>query len=518
MDERTALYFIAFLFMAENCYGWDGSCNCSPHDNFSEGWPSGLVGPDAMPVDGICITSARLPGVPHYSNFSSDLDPRLTLRRDGFRDSDGRKVFLRGINVASNAKLPPFIPFHDPMWWDLLASWGYNAVRLTIFWEAVEPSQGEFDQGYLRHVEEMVDEASKRGIYLLLDMHQDQYSRYLKGDGAPAWALPKSVDPGFNSGIAGRFWFTAYFFSGDVRRSFSNFFMSDHLKDHYCSSWKEVVKRVSDNPFILGYDIMNEPFGGSISNDHGQFENVFLKPFYLKAVTSIRQVDPYAVCFVEPCIIDLFESKLEPLNVSGLVYAPHLYRSFSMRAWLDPEYNGSSFQALLDLQRAKADELSMPLFIGEFGVPFTSRPVGSRDHEVNDAMNALEKSFVDNAYWDFSVENGSIWNDEDYSLIDNQGRPRGIEVNVRPYLRRLDGTPIYQSFDPENGDYRLAFDGMPEQVPSVIFIPKSLHYPNGLKVCISDGSVRYRRESGELWYSPERNGRHCLSITALVES
>jgi endoglycosylceramidase len=448
-------------------------------------------------------------------NLSAKEDTALMLDRNGFRDRQGRLVYFRGINLGASAKLPPFIPFEDPKWWDLLASWGYNMVRLTIFWEAIEPEPGVYDQRYLDRMEEMVDEASKRGIYVLLDMHQDQYSRCLKGDGAPYWALPENVDPQDNSGISGSFWFSSYFISSDVRTSFSNFFKSDYLKGHYYNSWKEVAKRVNDNPYVLGYDIMNEPFGGEIPNDKGQFENGFLRPFYCEAISAIREVDPDAVGFVEPSIIDLYKSRLSSFESNRLVYAPHIYRSISWRALLSPNNKGMSFNALADLQQEKADDLEMPLFIGEFGVPWDTNPIWGRDRQVNEAMAAMEGRFISNAYWDLSVENGSTWNGEDYSLIDDEGRPRGLEVNVRPYVRRLGGWPIHQSFNPDSKEYSLVFDGSRDNAPTILYIPETVHYPEGFTACISDGSVKYNRSRGELWYLPGKAGYHYINITSI---
>jgi hypothetical protein len=42
-----------------------------------------------------------------------------------------------------------------------------------------------------------------------------------------------------------------------------------------------------------------------------------------------------------------------------------------------------------------------------------------------------------------------------------------------------------------------------------------VHYPKGFTACISDGSMKYNRSNGELWYLPGRTGRHCVDITAL---
>ena len=78
----------------------------------------------------------------------------LTLEPDGFHDTQGRLIYFRGINIAANAKYPPFIPFEDTRWWDLLASWGFNMVRLTLFWEAIEPQPGIYDRSYLDKVEQ----------------------------------------------------------------------------------------------------------------------------------------------------------------------------------------------------------------------------------------------------------------------------------------------------------------------------------------------------------------------------
>jgi endoglycosylceramidase len=516
MDEHIALCFIAILLLAGIASELDGNCTCVPNliHNDCIDCAFNSTGKCIEQQRCIRIPSDQIPEVHPSDNITTDADPFLVLDKDGFRDCAGRLVYFRGVNVGSNAKLPPFLPFEDPRWWDLLSSWGYNMVRLTIFWEAVEPEPGVYDREYLDKIEEMVDEASKRGIYVLLDMHQDQYSRHLKGDGAPYWALPQNVDPKDNSGIAGRFWFSAYFVSSDVRSSFANFFQSDDLKDHYYNSWKEVAKRVGHNPYVLGYDIMNEPFGGEITNDNGEFENGFLRPFYQEAISSIREVDPDAIGFVEPAIVDLYASKLRPFDRDRLVYAAHLYRSLSWRAWLDPIYKIVSFDSLLDLQKDKAKELDMPLFIGEFGIPWTTNPLLGRDMQVNEAMKALEENFLSNAYWDFSVENGSAWNEEDYSLLDDKGQPRGLVVNVRPYVRRLLGSPIYQSFDPYSKDYSLVFEGCSGSSPTVIHVPEKVHYPDGFMVSISDGCVRYESDRNELWYMPEQDGRHYVNISA----
>lgn len=439
-------------------------------------------------------------------------NPGLTLEEDGFHDCRGRLVYFRGVNASGNAKLPPFIPFEDPYWWDLLASWGFNVVRLTVIWEAIEPEPGVYDQVYLDKIETLVDEASKRGIYVLMDMHQDLYSRWLGGDGAPYWAFPPEVDPYDNNGFGGQFWGLAYFFSSDIKACFTHFFQSQELQEHYTNAWLEVVKRVQDNPYVLGYDIMNEPSSGNIPNGSGEFENGYLKPFYEMVITAIREIHPDAVGFVEPYLTDMYTSKLTPFNIDGLVYAPHMYNPISnlLRINLFPDI--LLFRFLIQPVMGKAEELGLPIFMGEFGAPWTMVPFYARNMSVNNSYQVFEENFLSNAYWDYSVQDVDIWNDEDFSLIDHEGNPRGLEVNARPYVQRLNGTPLTQSFCRFSKVYKASFTGDAGRPPTVIYIPEAIQYPGGFHVEVSDGRTRYRESTGELLYFPDCSGEHHITI------
>lgn len=440
-------------------------------------------------------------------------DAELKLGRNGFEDSHGRLVFFRGINIASNAKLPPFIPFEDPKWLDLLAQWGFNMARLTLMWEAIEPRAGQYDQAYLDKIARLVDEASKRGIYVLLDMHQDLYSRWVGGDGAPDWAFPSDVDPHNNSateGFEGGMWGMAYSQSDEIRRCFTNFFTSPDLREHYRKAWQEVARRVKGNPYILGYDIMNEPSNGDILNLTGEFENDYLKPFYQEMILAIRDVHPGAVGFVEPNMYDTYLSNLTPFEIDGLVFAPHLYDALSVSFRFNMILEDVVLGELLQKLREKAEELGLPLFVGEFGDTW-KKP--DRNSPVDNAHCVLEEGFTNCAYWDYSVKDVDAWNEEDFSIIDQNGKPRGLEVNVRPYVRRLKGIPIQQSFSSSEKVYTAEFSGGPSEDATVIFVPASIHYPKGFEVEVSDGRKEYHKDQSELWYFPESDGDHWIEIT-----
>ena len=95
------------------------------------------------------------------------------------RDDDGRVVILRGMNIMSSAKgHPERLPDLEEEDVERYArQWGFNVVRYLIFWDAVEPSPGEYDAAYFDKTEERLDWFADHGVHVILDMHQDVYAR-----------------------------------------------------------------------------------------------------------------------------------------------------------------------------------------------------------------------------------------------------------------------------------------------------------------------------------------------------
>jgi endoglycosylceramidase len=431
-------------------------------------------------------------------------------------DAQGRSVYFRGVNISGNAKISPdHLPFQpeETVWWDHLREWGFNLARFCVFWEGIEPEKGVYDAVYIDKVRRLLEGAARRGIYVIVDMHQDIFSRWLHGDGAPAWAVKAAgVDPEHNDSFGGQFWSWSNIFSSDLRKCITNFWQSAELEEHYTTAFVELAKKLKDNPYILGYDVMNEPSPGDISNAGGAFENGYLKPFYEDVITALRRVDPDAMGFIEP--MDQNFSVLEAPNVDRVVYAPHMYDSIanSFHIMILPEY--LLFQLLHGAARNKAKELGEPLLIGEFGAPWTVQPSWAHDVIVDAEYRAMEGGFTSNTLWDYSVRDVAGWNEEDYSIIDGSGNPRGLNVASRPYARRLGGVPVGQSFNRCTRAYELEFDDGATQAPTIVHVPASIQYPRGFRVWISDGRYSFDRSTGELTFRYRKGaGRHKLVVT-----
>ena len=52
-------------------------------------------------------------------------------------------------------------------------------------WEAVETSPGVYNDTYLDEVEKLINKLGQKGIYTLIDVHQDTFAKISCGEGIP---------------------------------------------------------------------------------------------------------------------------------------------------------------------------------------------------------------------------------------------------------------------------------------------------------------------------------------------
>lgn len=251
---------------------------------------------------------------------------RSTLQIDGtrFRDTHKREVTFRGINVAGDAKLPryPDVPSHEPegffdadnvsfvgrpfdkeeahVHFSRLRRWGYNSIRYIFTWEAIEHAgPGKYDEEFIAHTIDMLRIAKGYGFYIFMDPHQDVWSRFSGGSGAPLWTLyacglnPETFAPTQAAFVHNVYpdpakfpkmlWSTNYNRLA-VQTLFTLFFagrefapnaiidgknIQDYLQDHYIATCKHLAKRIQEaggleDECIIGWETINEPNRGYI--------------------------------------------------------------------------------------------------------------------------------------------------------------------------------------------------------------------------------------------------------------
>ncbi|HOU12071.1 MAG TPA: cellulase family glycosylhydrolase [Anaerolineae bacterium] len=189
----------------------------------------------------------------------------ITIRDRRFVDPQGRHVILHGVNVVNKNPAEGYVFDAGPAMFAALRDWGFNVVRLGVIWDGLEPAPAVYDEAYLRRLDQQIAWAKEHGLYIFLDMHQDLYS-VLFSDGAPAWATLTDGAPHVDLGGV---WSDAYFTSPAVQFALDNFWSNTPapdgvgLQDHYALMWAHLARRYADEPAVIGYDIMNEPFPGS---------------------------------------------------------------------------------------------------------------------------------------------------------------------------------------------------------------------------------------------------------------
>jgi len=174
-----------------------------------------------------------------------------------------------------------------------LRSWGYNCLRFLITWEAIEhEGPGKYDEEYLDYLYQVVARAGEYGFYVFIDPHQDVWSRFTGGDGAPGWTLeaagmdmtgfqdtgaaivhnthgdpfPRMIWPTNYAKLAAATMFTL-FFAGNTfapKTMVQGVPIQDYLQGHYFNAIKKVAEKLKGLPHVLGYDTLNEPSAGWI--------------------------------------------------------------------------------------------------------------------------------------------------------------------------------------------------------------------------------------------------------------
>ena len=282
----------------------------------------------------------------------------------GIYDTDGRYVLLRGANFNAlgdywqgDASAAPTLNYSAENFKQMAAS-GFNCVRLLFHWSKLMPQKGVISQAYIQQLKLAIEDAAKYNIYVVLDMHQDAYSKYIatpspslctvpaKGwDGAPQWATMTdgestcTTDGSRESAPA--VYHAAHNFWGNT----------NGIQDECISAWTELVKQTCGYPNLAGYDMLNEPNMG-----YGTLyeEKDKLDAYYTKLFAAIRNAEAASgngthIIFFEMAVTvagapnPIFPS-ITFATDDNVVFSPHHYfESISYGASIEDGYNALHF-------------------------------------------------------------------------------------------------------------------------------------------------------------------------------
>jgi endoglycosylceramidase len=490
----------------------------------------------------------------------------LRIDRDSrsFIDEKGRTVVLHGVNVV--VKLPPYLPntqSFDPMNSlsdediEYFKKFGFNLVRFGVLWESIERTPGNFDYTQLNKVEQIVNKLGENGIYVIIDAHQDMFSRILCGEGVPAFyaknlhydqtcnttylsQLLQSFGACLPLGMFGwrydadglpliedckRFPFAGYHLSPELTTIYNSFYNNeDGVIDKFIKFWKVLATKFKNNKYVIGYDIWNEPWPGNLWTNVSSLipgwatENQIL-PFYKKVDKALRQVDDDFIFMFEPAPFpdtipliggqvlghakdtpasdDKYNNK-QVLNVHSYCCAGRA----DVCAQGEPQASDSDFCNDFHARKMKAHmkngaDLRIPVIFTEFGACSNSE---NCYQELKNFTQNAEDYLASWAYWMYKPYNDhtTTANPELEGMFNPDGSIQDVKQRAltRTYIQKFQGKPISNKFYPTSATYVASFMYDSEaQGPTVLYHNKDYFYPSGYTLRLFDDDMREIRHT-----------------------
>jgi hypothetical protein len=220
-----------------------------------------------------------------------------------------------------------------------LASLGLNCVRLPFNYRHFEDDDQPFvmKEAGFRLLDRAIEQCARHGLYTVLDLH----------------ALP---------GCQNQHWHS------DNPTHWAQFWTHRHFQDRVVHLWEALAERYRDNPWVAGYNPINEP-----ADPSGEL----IAPFYRRLETAIRAVDKHHVLFLDGNRYSLdFHMFGDPLP--NCVYTAHDYAlagfvdgggypGTTRGQYVDRDAVENAFLARTEYMR----RTGTPIWIGEFGPVYT---------------------------------------------------------------------------------------------------------------------------------------------------
>ena len=208
---------------------------------------------------------------------------------------------------------------------DSLASWGFNCIRLpmhyNLFTLPIEEEPVPYENTWLDKGFELTDSllswCEANNMYLILDLH----------------AAPGGQ--GHDAMIC------------DYDSTKPSLWESAENRAKTVSLWHKLAERYADEPWIGGYDLINE-------TNWELPGNTLLRELYVEITDSIRTVDTNHIIFIEGNSFANDFTGLTPPWDSNMVYSFHKYWNYN---------DQSAIQWMLDIR----NNYNIPIWCGEAG-------------------------------------------------------------------------------------------------------------------------------------------------------
>lgn len=265
---------------------------------------------------------------------------------------------------------------------------GINLVRVPFSYRLFIDDNDitkDCNKGF-EYLDYLLSLASKYEIYVLLDLH----------------TVPGGQNPDWHS---------------DNGTGYTLFWEYELFRNQVISLWADIAERYSREEFLLGYDVLNEPFivpqlFEHVTNDDEMATGLYiegvgekLNSFYKKVIASIRKVDKNHIIFLEGdyfasdfhCIHDIEDKQLAmTFHFYPTVWYPDLYEDTYSR-----DERKRKFEEVLVKLMDNAKELGYPILCGEAGYEIASNGFDKTKTMIEDTIELFHKYKVPYTLWSY---------------------------------------------------------------------------------------------------------------------
>ncbi len=283
--------------------------------------------------DTVVLRGFGLGGMLHMENFIDGYPANEETMREGLMKVLGEEKY----NLFFDHFLKSYFTEPDA---EYIHSLGLNLVRIPINYHLFEDDMNPrmIKKEAFEHLDRVIELCAKHQIYTIIDLH----------------ALP---------GFQNQHWHS------DNPTHKALFWKHKDFQDRALNLWEVIAERYKDQPWIAGYDLINEPADPS-------GKKVF--PYYKRLYNAIRKIDPNHILFIEgnryAKDFSMFTEVWE-----NVVYTNHDYArpgfGGDYPGYIDGKYmNKDSLEQVFLGKSAFMLKHNVPIWVGEFGPLYTGNP------------------------------------------------------------------------------------------------------------------------------------------------
>lgn len=244
---------------------------------------------------------------------------------------------------------------------------GINLIRVPFHYGLFidDNNPGEWKEEGFRYFDRLLGFCRKYQIFLLPDLH----------------SVPGGQNPDWHS---------------DNQTGTPMFWHYEVFREQVIRLWKEFATRYSEEEFLLGYDLLNEPFLMPAADGK-------IQDFYEKVTAAIREVDHNHIIFLEGDFFAMDFNCLKEINDEQTALTFHFYPTVWESDLCDPEYKREERRRIFEDRFVKMldglKRFQRPLLCGEAGYDIDGHKLEHVMEMVEDTLDLFAKYEISWTLW-----------------------------------------------------------------------------------------------------------------------